>query len=350
MWKKSICIVACFFVLGVQSFAAALPNVTILATGGTIAGAADASTNTTDYKPGSFSAQDLIDAVPAIADLAKVDAEQIVNVASGNISYANWLNIAKRINELLAKPDCDGVVVTHGTDTLEETAFFLNLVVKSTKPVVVVGSMRPATAISADGPLNLLNAVAVAASKKAVGKGVLIVLNGQIIAAREGTKTNTLSPETFKAPEMGMLGYVVNYQPIFYRESTRKHTKDTEFDVAHLSTLPRVDIVYQYIEVATEMYKAVLDSKPEGIVVAGTGNGSLSSDTAALLGKASNAGLPIVRSSRVASGVVTYESEYKDYNFILGDNLNPQKARILLALALTITKDKEKISEIFSKY
>ncbi len=331
-------------------YASQLPNVVILATGGTIAGKASSATNITDYEPGSLSAKDLIESVPSLSKVANIKSEQIVNMPSGDITFENWLTLAKRINELLARNDCDGIVVTHGTDTLEETAYFLHLVVKSTKPVVVVGSMRPATAISADGPLNLLNAVAVAGSKKAQDKGVLIILDGQIISAREGTKTNTMSPETFKVPEIGMLGYVVDFEPVFYREITRKHTQATEFDIAKLKDLPRVDILYQYIEVSEALYKAVLASKPDGLVVAGTGNGSLSTPTAKILGEASNNGLPIVRSSRVGSGIVTYESVYKDYNFITADNLNPQKARILLALALTITKDKEEIARMFATY
>lgn len=333
-----------------QAHAADLPNVTILATGGTIAGSASTSTNLTDYKAGSLTAQQLIDAVPALVDIANVNAEQIANVGSNNLKFSDWLTLAKRINTLLASDDCDGIVVTHGTDTTEETAYFLNLVVKSEKPVVVVGAMLPATAISADGPLNLLNAVGVAGSKDSIGKGVMIVLNGQIVSGREGTKTNTLAKETFKVHDLGMLGYVINFKPVFYRELTRLHTKDTEFDVSELDTLPRVDILYQYLEVSADMYQAVVDSKPAGIITAGTGNGSLFDPTRAVLKEAAEDGIVVVRSSRVGSGVITPSAKDAEYGFLTSDNLNPQKARILLTLALTKTNDIEEIREMFAKY
>ena len=209
-----------------------LPNVLILATGGTIAGSGSTSTTTVGYKPATVPVQALIDAVPELKKVAIVRGEQVFQIASQNMTNDNWLKLAKRVNELLQQPDVDGIVVTHGTDTLEETAYFLNLVTKSGKPVVIVGAMRPSTALSADGPINLYNAVLVAGSKEAVGKGVLVCLNDQINSARDVTKTNTSTADTFKSPELGVLGYIQGDRVAFYRLPARKHTLNSEFDIS----------------------------------------------------------------------------------------------------------------------
>jgi L-asparaginase len=185
-----------------------LPNVVILATGGTIAGSGATSTTSVGYKAATVPVQALIDAVPELRKIATVRGEQVFQIASQNMTNDYWLKLAKRVNEVLQQPEVDGIVLTHGTDTLEETAYFLNLVSKSNKPVVIVGAMRPSTALSADGPINLYNAVLIAGSKEAVGKGVLVCLNDQINAARDVTKTNTYTADTFKSPELGVLGYV----------------------------------------------------------------------------------------------------------------------------------------------
>jgi len=210
----------------------ALPNVLILATGGTIAGSGSTSTTTVGYKAATVPVQALIDAVPELKKVAIVRGEQVFQIASQNMTNDNWLKLAKRVNELLQQPDVDGIVVTHGTDTLEETAYFLNLVTKSDKPVVIVGAMRPSTALSADGPINLYNAVLVAGSKEAVGKGVLVCLNDQINSARDVTKTNTSTADTFKSPELGVLGYIQGDRVAFYRLPARKHTLNSEFDLS----------------------------------------------------------------------------------------------------------------------
>src|SRR5258706_1255963 len=223
-----------------------LANVTILATGGTIAGTGATSTTTVGYTAATVGVARLIEAVPELKKVANVSGEQVFQIASENMNNDYWLKLAKRVNELLAQTDVDGIVITHGTDTIEETAYFLNLVVKSRKPVVIVGAMRPSTAISADGPINLYNAVTLAGSEEAVGKGVLVVLNDQINGARDVTKTNTANADTFRSWELGFLGYMQDNKPHFYRVSTRKHTADTEFDVGKLETLPAVDIVYRY--------------------------------------------------------------------------------------------------------
>ena len=225
---------------------AKLPNVVILCTGGTIAGSGATTTTTVGYAAAKIGCDKLVDSVPELKKVANVRGEQIYQIASESITNDNWLNLSKRINQLLAQDDVDGIVVTHGTDTIEETAYFLDLTVKSKKPVVVVGAMRPATAISADGPINLYNAVILAGSKEAVGKGVLVCLNDEINAGREVTKTNTSTADTFRTPDLGMLGYMQDNRPHFYRASTRLNTADTEFDVSDLDKLPQVDIVYAY--------------------------------------------------------------------------------------------------------
>lgn len=330
--------------------AADLPKVAILATGGTIAGQAASGTQLTGYKAGALTPEQLMAAVPSLKDFAEISAEQVASIGSNNMTIEIWLKLAKRINELLAG-DVDGIVVTHGTDTQEETAYFLNLVVKSEKPVVLVGAMRPATAISADGPLNLLQAVAVAGSKDARGRGVMIILNGEINGARDVTKTNTTQVETFRSNDLGFLGYVVGNKPVFYRQTTRKHTANTEFDISGLTGLPKVEIVYNYVDPSLDALKGILAGNPAGIVSAGSGNGSLFNAFETELAAAAKKGIAVVRSSRVGTGVVTPEEKYDGKNNLLAaDNLNPQKARVLLMLALTKTKDPKEIARMFRTY
>ena len=252
-----------------------LANVTILATGGTIAGTGATSTTTVGYTAATVGVARLIEAVPELKAVANVKGEQVFQIASENMNNDYWLKLAKRVNELLKQDDVDGIVITHGTDTIEETAYFLNLVVKSRKPVVIVGAMRPSTAISADGPVNLYNATILAGSEAAVGKGVLVVLNDQINGAREVTKTNTANADTFRSWELGFLGYMQNNQPYFYRQSTRKHTADTEFDVSNLDKLPAVDIVYGYANMNRVAVDAFVAAGDQGLVHAGVGDGSL---------------------------------------------------------------------------
>jgi L-asparaginase len=331
--------------------AAEKPVVKILATGGTIAGSANSNTQMTGYTAGAIGIQTLINAVPEMKNYADVSGEQIAKIGSNDMTNDVWLKLAKRCNELLADSSVSGIVITHGTDTLEETAYFLNLVVKSDKPVVLVGAMRPATAISADGPVNLLNAVRLAASPKAVGKGVLIALNDEINDARDATKTNTTNVATFKAPELGFLGYFVGGEPYFYRESTRKHTAATEFDVTNLNELPRVDIIYTHVNDDRALVDAAVAAGAKGIVYAGSGMGSIHKDAEPGLVDAQQKDIVIVRSSRVGNGMVVAGSKrWTDEKFLDGDTLNPQKARILLQLALTKTNDLAEIQRMFNEY
>ncbi|ELX11846.1 glutaminase-asparaginase AnsB [Janthinobacterium sp. HH01] len=332
--------------------AAPSAHVTILATGGTIAGSGATSTTTVGYTAATVGVDRLIAAVPELAKVAQVKGEQVFQIASENMSNEHWLTLAKRVNTLLAQSDVDGVVITHGTDTLEETAYFLDLVVKSRKPVVLVGAMRPGTALSADGPINLYNAVLLAASKEAVGKGVLVAMNDQIHGARDVTKTNTSTPDSFKTPELGMLGYFQGNKPYFYHASTRKHTADTEFDISKLDALPQVDIVYGYANVNPVALNALVAAGAKGIIHAGVGDGSLASKVVPSLTAARKQGVLIVRSARVGQGIVARNGEANDdeLDFVVSDTLNPQKARILLMLALTKTSDSKDIQRMFYTY
>jgi L-asparaginase len=329
-----------------------LPNVVILATGGTIAGSGATSTTTVGYKPATVPVQALIDAVPELKKVATVQGEQVFQIASQNMTNEYWLKLAKRVNELLQQPDVDGIVVTHGTDTLEETAYFLNLVAKSAKPVVIVGAMRPSTALSADGPINLYNAVLVAGSKEAVGKGVLVCMNDQINSARDVTKTNTSTADTFKSPELGVLGYIQGDRVAFYRLPARRHTLNSEFDISGADKLPNVEIAYGFANVSRTTVDALAAAGVDGIVYAGVGDGNPSEVTEQALADARAKGILIVRSARVGNGIVARNSEVNDdkRDFVVSDTLNPQKARILLMIALTKTKDTKEIQRMFYEY
>jgi L-asparaginase len=332
--------------------AAKLPNVVILCTGGTIAGTGASSTTTVGYTAAKITCDTLVDGVPELKKAGNVRGEQVYQIASESVLNEHLLKLSKRINELLKQDDVDGIVVTHGTDTIEETSYFLDLTVKSKKPVVIVGSMRPSTAISADGPINLYNGVLIAGSKEAIGKGVLVCLNDQINAGREVTKTNTSTADTFRTPDLGMLGYMQDNKPHFYRNSTRLNTADTEFDVTGLDSLPQVDIVYGYDNENSIALDAFVKAGAKGIVHAGPGDGSVAKQIVDPLNAARKAGVVIVRSSRVGSGIIARNGEQPDdkYDWVASDNLNPQKARILLELALTKTTDTKVIQDMFWKY
>ena len=344
-----------FLLLQLTAFAAeapAKPNVVILATGGTIAGAGVTSTTTVGYTAAVTPVDKLISNVPELAKVANISGEQVSQIASESMTMEIWLKLAKRVNQLLAQNNIAGIVITHGTDTIEETAYFLNLVVKSDKPVVLVGSMRPGTAMSADGPLNLYRAVILAGHKDAVGKGVMVMLNDTINAGRDVTKTITDRVETFKSPEFGALGIFTGDQPVFYRQSLRKHTTATEFDTTGLTSLPRVDIVYHYAGNEGTMIEAAIAAGAKGIVHAGTGNGSIAKAEYPAIEDALKQGIVVVRSSRVGSGIIARNGEANDdkYGFVAADSLNPQKARILLMLALTRTNDVNAIQQMFWTY
>ncbi|EAH9851513.1 type II asparaginase, partial [Campylobacter upsaliensis] len=269
MKKLLLCMIA-FFIVG-ASMAEAKPKVAILATGGTIAGSIDSAVATTGYTAGVVGVDVLIKAVPEIQNLAKIEGQQIANIDSSNMRDEIWLKLAQEINKLFAS-GVDGVVITHGTDTMEETAYFLNLTIKSDKPVVLVGAMRPSTAISADGPKNLYNAVALAADKNARGKGVMVAMNDKIQSARAVVKTHTLNVDAFSSPDFGDMGYIVDGKVYFYNNVAKAHTKKTPFDVKNLKELPKVDILYSYSNDGSGVAaKALFENGTKGIVVAGSG-------------------------------------------------------------------------------
>lgn len=327
------------------------PNVYILATGGTIAGTGKSAT-ASGYTAGQVAIQSLIEAVPHMQDLANITGEQIVNIGSQDMNDEVWLTLAKRINELLAKDDVDGIVITHGTDTMEETAYFLNLTVHSNKPVVLTGSMRPSTALSADGPLNLYNAVATACDPSSAGRGVMVVMNGLILGAESTQKMNTISVQTFQAPDAGPLGYVYNSKPFYNMSTLKKHTTESIFDVTNLNSLPKVGIVYSYSNVSDDVMNPFLTNSYDGIVHAGVGNGNIHKNLFPKLEEARKLGINVVRASRVPTGPVTLDDEVDDakYQFIASWELNPQKARVLLMLALTKTRDWQEIQKYFMTY
>lgn len=351
MKTNKIHLLALFLCLSLTAVFAQKPKVHILATGGTIAGTGESATKT-NYTAGQVAIGTLLDAVPEVNNIADVTGEQIVRIGSQDMSDSVWLTLAKRINELLAREDLDGIVITHGTDTMEETAFFLNLTVKSDKPVVLVGAMRPSTAMSADGPLNLYNAVVVAASKEAKGKGVMVAMNGSILGAHNVLKTHTLEVETFKSPNSGPLGYIYNGKVFMTEAPLKKHTTESVFDVTTLSELPKVGIVYSYSNVEDDALKALINNGYKGIVHAGVGNGNIHKNLFPGLEEARQKGILVVRSSRVPNGPTTLDAEVDDnkYQFIASQELNPQKARILLMLGLTKTNDWKKIQEYFNEY
>lgn len=346
MYKAfSVILILCFSMLA--NAADKLPHIVIVATGGTIAGSAASNTQTTGYKAGALGVDTLINAVPEMKTLADVSGEQIANIGSENMTSDLLLKISKRVNELLARSDVDGVVITHGTDTLDESSYFLNLTVKSDKPVVMTASMRPATAISADGPMNLLNAVRVASDKNACGRGVMVVLNDRIGAARYVTKTNASTLDTFKANEEGYLGVIIG-DHIYYQNRVEKiHTSRSVFDVSQLQSLPAVDIIYGYQDDPEYMYDAAIAHHVKGIVYAGTGAGSVSKRSDAGIRKAESKGVVVVRSTRTGNGIVPPDDGQPG---LVSDSLNPAKSRILLMLALTKTNNPAVIQAYFHSY
>lgn len=331
--------------------AAEKPHVYILATGGTIAGTGASSTSS-GYTSGKVAISSLIEAVPGIADVADVTGEQIVNIGSQDMNTDVWLKLANRINELLATDSVDGIVITHGTDTMEETAYFLNLTVHSDKPVVLTGAMRPSTAISADGPRNLYDAVVTAADPASKGRGVMLVMNDIILSAHGAQKMNTTDVQTFQDPDAGPLGYVYNSKPYYNMVTLHKHTTESVFDVTGLTSLPKVGIVYAYADVQPDMMDPILTGGYEGVIHAGMGNGNLHKNLTPRLQEARKLGILVVRSSRVPTGPTTLYDEVDDEanEFVASWELNPQKARVLLMLALTKTHDWRRIQKYFEEY
>ena len=328
-----------------------LPTVVVLATGGTIAGAA--STNVqSGYTSGQVGVDQLIAAVPEAKKLATLRGEQVSNIGSQDMNDEVWLKLAGRVNALVAQPDVAGVVITHGTDTIEETAYFLNLVVKSKKPVVLTAAMRPATALSADGPLNFFNAVGVAANPDAAGRGVLVVVNDWIHGAASLTKTSTTAVQTFLSPVSGLIGTIAYGEVEWYRGPVGKNTINSEFAVDKNTVLPRVDIVMAYENMDGALINAAAATGAKGVIIAGVGNGNMTKAALEACSEAAKKGVVCVRSSRVATGQVGRNVEVDDDKMgtVASLGLNPQKSRVLLRLALTKTSDPKTIQRYFDEY
>lgn len=326
-------------------------KVTVLATGGTIAGA-QATQGGYGYQPGAFDIKDLISAVPNLDTLAIISGEQLVNIGSQDMNDAVWLKLAKRLGEVVKSPDTDAVIITHGTDTMEETGYFLDLVTKTDKPIVMVGSMRPATAISADGPSNLYNGVATAISPGAKGRGVMVVLNDQIDYARNVVKTNTSEVQTFRSVNRGPAGVSNTGVVTWFAPLDKKHGMTSEFSVDGLTTLPRVDIIYAHAGMNPDLIDAAVTLGAKGLIIAGVGGGNMTGPALERVTAAAKAGVVVVRSSRLVSGIVYRNNEIDDdkRGLVASDELNPAKSRVLLMLALTKTRDVAKIQTMFNEY
>lgn len=347
-WLATVCATLLTGLVGASPSAAAaepLHGVVIFTTGGTIQSKGAHRQKLSEYSDGRVTPLELLADLPELNELAKVEVREISNLGSGNMTTELQLRLAKGINEVLARPDVAGAVVTHGTGTLEETAYFLHLVVRSEKPVVVVGAMRPWSAISRDGPLNLYNAVRTAAAPEAVGKGVLVLLDDTIHSARWVTKGNTTRVETFVSREIGPLGYADADKVVFYRTPLTRHTAKSEFDVSSLTNLPSVDVVYGYQEASAEPLKALVAAGAAGVVLA---DGS-PAVTQAVLGALAK-GVAVVQSDRKGSGRVLLSERVAGRGVVTADSLNAQKARILLRLALTKTKEPRELQRIFNEY
>jgi L-asparaginase len=327
------------------------PKVVIVATGGTIAGAA-ASQTEAGYTSGAVGVDILIQAVPQLKDIADVSGEQIASIGSQDMNDEVWLKLGKKVNELLAKPDVAGVAITHGTDTLEETSYFLNLVVKSDKPVVMTGSMRPSTAMSADGPLNIYNAVALAADPGARGRGVLVAVDDDIHSGHDIIKTHTTDVATMSSGEAGLIGASLFGKNTWYRTPACVHTAKSEFDIAKVNALPRVDIIYAHANMSPDLISSAVQNGAKGIVIAGVGDGNMTAPALEAVKGAIAKGVVVVRSSRVNGGIIRRNIEVNDDQLgtVASMELNPGKARVLLQLALLKAKDAKAVQGYFDRY
>jgi L-asparaginase len=335
---KGMAIAAAFFVATIAAAQDKLPLIKVVATGGTIA----------NTPSGRLHAGEVADAIPALKKVARLEVEEVIRVGSSSITVENWLTLARRINEIFAKePEVKAIVVTHGSNTVEETGYFLSLTVKSDKPVVLTAAQRQFTTLSSDSPKNFLQAVRVAASDEAKGKGALIVTNDVINAARDVTKNISYRVETYNSRDLGALGFVDEDRVTFYRAPTRPANA---FDLSKIQRLPRVDIIYTYAGADGALIDAAVASKAEGLVIAGfpTGSGTPAMDEA--VKRVVAKGIPVVMTNRGGMGRVTDTRASEARPLIWGDNLTPQKARILLMLALTTTKDPAQLQRIFQTY
>ncbi len=327
-----------------------LPKVVVLSTGGTIVSSGTCSTQLTGYSITNFTVDQLLSCVPELNDIARIETLSVSNIDSSSMTSLIWEQLVQAVTHAATDPDVAGIVVTHGTDTMDETAFFLNLVLKTEKPVILTGAMRPATAISADGPINLLNAVRVAAHPESRGKGVLIVLNDKILSARDAIKTDPTNASTFASPEFGTMGLIAGEDISFFHLPYRRHTTKSQFNCPALP-LPRVDIIFSHVDDDDVMVRAALLAHASGIVHVGTGNGSIHCHTEQALIEAARNGVLVVRASRTYRGnVVNGLQRWQEASIIPAGTLPAQKARILLQLALAHGMDAHSTLQAFHEY
>ena len=347
--KKLVSLLA--FVIIIAQVNAQLPRVIILATGGTIAGVGSSS-DRAGYEAGKIPVDQLVGAIPTVKKIATITGEQISSVGSQDMTVDIWKKLAVRINEIIAKKQADGIVITHGTDTQEETAYFLDLVVPSEMPVVLTGSMRASTAISADGPKNLYDAITVAIDPKSRGRGVLVSFNEGIFDGREVMKMSTTFTNAFGSPNTGPIGHAYDGKVEYYANAVRERDPKSPVEIKADTKLPRVDIVYMYADAPPDQIDMLVSKKVDGIVIAGVGNGNFNKAYMDAVKRAVAAGVVVCRASRTPSGRVLLHDEINDDELgtIVSDDLNPQKARILLMLGLTKTKDKKQLQQFFFKY
>jgi L-asparaginase len=349
-----LAVVICFIQFGIyadQLSRTTLPNIVVLGTGGTIAGEGSSKTGV-EYSAGKLFIGALIKSVPGLEKLANIKGEDVTEVPSQDINDKVFFELANKVNETLKDPSVDGIVITHGTDTMEESAYFLDLVIHSDKPIVFTGSMRPSTSLSPDGPINIYSSVAVASSPDSIGKGVLVVMDGKIYTAREVTKTNTTNVAAFKSLNTGPIGLVDYNHVRYYAKSTKKNTTKSQFNITKIDELSKVGIIYEEEGGSKQLIKSAMVHGDKGLVVAGVGDGNMNKQDEKALIEARNKGIQVVISSRVGSGCVQTDAEIKNtkLGFITANDLNPQKARILLRVAMTQTDSWEKIQEIFNQY
>ncbi len=331
----------------------ARPRLALIGTGGTIAGVATepARAGAAGYRSAVVSVGDLVHAVPGLNRLADLRAEQIFQIDSADFSDERLLQLARRVAALCARDDVDGVVVTHGTDTLEESAYFLHLTVRSSRPIVLTGAMRPGDALAADGPANLRQAVAVAAHPSSAGRGVLVVMNEEVHSARDVAKVHSLRLDAFASPH-GPLGLMVAGVPRWYRALTRPHTTASEFDLAAIDALPLVGVVTSHGNMRREVYDAWVAAGARAIVHAGFGGGTVPEHLKPVLAELCGRGVPVVRCSRVGAGPVIRNAGFDDEacGSIVADDQNPPRARLLAALALTRSADVRQMQRVFDRY
>ena len=325
-------------------------HIFILATGGTIAGVGEAGA-TEGYASVVLPVEALLSGLPRLPRMAEVTGEQYASLNSDDITQAIWLDMARRLDSLALSDRYDGFVITHGTDTLEESAYFFHLALRTDKPVVITGAMRPATATSADGPLNLYQAVALAASEEARGHGVLVVFNEGIYSARDVRKGNTFRTHAITGGDMGSLGLMRDERPVFYHASLKRHTARTCFDLSGVESLPTVAIAYFHVDAQPDILTQLARTH-DGLVVAGAGDGIVSLRWEARMRQLCAQGVPIVRATRVPDGAVFRNAGMSDDDMgtIAADTLSPEKARVLLMLALGRTRNPAEIQQMFLQY